>query len=204
LDWYHNPRDPDQSLLLSLANRRARLTYPQVEDVIRDFIPRSANRGHDRKAFLFELTRHTPRDFLQLLGKIQQFAHSGRPTHNQVLSGVREYSMKYFVPEIKDELVGYVPEDHVQPLFDLIGSLRRREFRFEDLVKEAAAVRSFQKIHLEGALRALFECSAIGNIHNRRSGTTHYTFKYRNPFSALSLSDRILLHKGMWKAMNLI
>jgi hypothetical protein len=82
--------------------------------------------------------------------------------------------------------------------------LRSRDFFYSDLEKKAAQSGSFRDLDLEGALRALFECSAIGNLQHRRSGTTHYTFKYRNPYSTLNLEDRILLHKGMWKAMNLI
>ena len=206
LDWYHNPREPGQSSLLGIANLRARRTYAHLDDVVEQFFPATLGyfQGQDPKVFLFELTRHTPRDFLQLLTKIQENAGPGRIREQQVMAGVRDYSMKYFLPEIKDELVGYVPEGDVQPFFDLIGSLRSRDFDVEDLRRTASDVKLFSTIDLDGALRALFECSAIGNVHNRRSGTSYYTFKYRNPYSALSLGDRLLMHKGMWKAMNLI
>ena len=64
LDWYHNPRDPQQSLLTTLANLRARLTDDTVTDVIDQYIPKSVSDRQQPKSFIFDHTRHTPRDFL--------------------------------------------------------------------------------------------------------------------------------------------
>jgi hypothetical protein len=89
-------------------------------------------------------------------------------------------------------------------MFDLIGSLRKREFAFGELERKASTQSRFSGLDLPGLMGALFDCSAIGNIESRRKGTTYYTFKYRNRNSTLNLEDRILLHRGLWKAMNLI
>ena len=76
-----------------------------------------------------------------------------------------------------------------------------------ELTKKAARQKRFASVDLSSMIAALFECSAIGNIHSRRGkkgDTTYYTFKYRNRNSTLNLEDRLTLHRGMWKALNLI
>lgn len=203
LDWYHDPRRPEDSLLVGLANLRARLAIPTSHDIFREYFP-STNDDQDIRAFLLDLTRHTPRDFLQLLTRIQQFASHGRISREQLLSGVRAYSIEYFLPEIRDELHGYVELTSVDRTVELIGSLRRRDFYYNELLEKAKCFASSESFDLAPIISALFECSAIGNVHNRPGGTTYYTFKFRNRNSTLNLDDRLILHRGMWKALNLI
>ena len=203
LDWYHDPRQPSSSMLLELANLRARLMYPGIVDVFLQFFPREVDY-QDTRAFLLDLTRHTPRDFLQLLSQVQKFSDGRALTREQVLSGVRQYSIDYFLPEIRDELHGYVEPVDIDLAFDLIGSLRKRDFEYRELVDKTGSTSRFNNLSLDRVIRALFECSAVGNVHNRSSGTTYYTFRYRNRNSTLNLDDRLILHRGMWKAMNLI
>ena len=125
-------------------------------------------------------------------------------TRDEILSGIRSYSIEYFFPEIKDELVGYVPTEHIERAFEVIGSLRQRDFTFDDLKNRAALNSRATGIDFETLVAALFECSAIGNVQNRPGGTTYYTFRHRNRHATLSLSDRLLLHRGLWKSLNLV
>jgi len=203
LDWYHDPRQPSSSMLLTLANLRARLVFPEVFDIFLHFFPHQVDR-QDTRAFLLDLTRHTPRDFLQLLSHVQKSSTDFTLSRDNVLSGVRRYSIDYFLPEIRDELHGYVAPVHIDLAFDLIGSLRKRDFEYHELAEKASEANQFKDLPLESIIRALFECSAIGNVHNRPGGTTYYTFRFRNRNSTLNLHDRLILHRGMWKAMNLI
>ncbi len=203
LDWYHNTREPMDSNLIKLVNLRARLQDPKTTDVFTQFFPSECD-GRPIREFLLELTRHTPRDFIQLLKHIQQFSNSNRLTRDEILSGVRSYSLDYFLPEIKDELVGYVPLEHVDRGFEVIGSLRQREFSFTDLARQAEANPRAAGVDFNALVAALFECSALGNVQNRPGGTTYFTFKHRNRNATLSFSDRLLLHRGLWKSLNLV
>jgi len=202
LDWYHDPRQPQDSFLVKLANLRASLSGPRNRDIFDEYFPNEVE--HQRAiGFLLDLTRHTPRDFVQILTHVQQFSRSGALTRDQILSGIRSYSLNYFVPEIKDELVGYVAPEDMEATLSVIGALRKRDFNYSEL-EEKARSHTKHKLDLPSILAVLFECSAVGNVQNRPGGTTYYTFKYRNRNSTLNLSDRLILHKGMWKAMNLI
>jgi hypothetical protein len=203
LDWYHDTRNPDSSMLLKLANLRARISNPSVSDVINDFLP-ATMQDHPTKSYLLDLTRHTPRDFLQLLTHIQKVSRSREITRTEILSGIRNYSCNYFIPEIKDELVAYLDPEEIDCILAHIASLRKREFSFNELCEAAESGVGLKQLDLPRAVAILFECSAIGTVHNRPTGSAYFTFKYRNRQSLLNLSERLLLHRGMWKAMNLI
>ena len=203
IDWYHDPRNPRESNLIRLANLRANFTDRSISDVFKLFFPTEVE-NRNTLTYLLDLTRHTPRDFLQLLKKIQQFSGRTRLQRGQILSGVRSYSIEYFVPEIKDELVGYVAKDDIDLIMELFGSLRKRDFLFTELEQKAKEQSRFSNLVLSPIISALFECSAIGNVFNRPGGSTYYTFKFRNRHSSLNLDERLILHRGMWKALNLI
>jgi hypothetical protein len=224
LDWYHDPREPGDSKLVRLVNLKARVTDRALADVFAAYFPPQVMlRGGRREKLsrlrqpmvlhLLESTRHTPRDFIQVLTHIQRFASTSeqystlirrRLTQDQILSGLRSYSIDYFLPEIKDELVGYFPASVVEAAFSLIGSLRTREFSFKDLCAKAADQPRFGELDIAGIVTALFECSAIGNVNRARGSRAamYYTWKYRNRNSTLNLDERLLLHKGMWRALN--
>jgi hypothetical protein len=112
--------------------------------------------------------------------------------------------MDYFRPEIRDELHGYIDLMSLDRTLDLIGSLRKRDFYYKELFEKAKSSNDSGVPDFAPVISALFECSAIGNVHNRPGGTTYYTFKFRNRNSTLNLDDRLILHRGMWKAMNLV
>jgi hypothetical protein len=217
LDWYRDPRQPGGSNLIQLVNLKARVTDPSVTDIFKSYFPdevrlHKVRRGRTEPVMqlLLDFTRHTPRDFLQALKHIQQFAvETPHPlirrklTSDQVMSGLRSYSINYFLPEIKDELVGYFSASTVEAAFSLIGSLRKREFVYEELKQKASQQSRFAELDLPGIVTALFECSAIGNIHHERRNQHMYYFKYRNRNSTLNLDDTLILHKGLWRALNL-
>jgi hypothetical protein len=43
----------------------------------------------------------------------------------------------------------------------------------------------------------MFECSGVGNVEDG-----HFWFKYRNRNSTINFGERIVLHPGLWKALN--
>ena len=51
--------------------------------------------------------------------------------------GLKEYSMEYFIQEIRDEMTGYIPSEDSELILSCISSLHNREFRFEEIEKTA-------------------------------------------------------------------
>jgi len=204
LDWYHDPREPMASLLVKIAQlRTSRSLGPEI-DLFRDLLPLKIDETETAR-YLLDSTRHTPRDFLRLLSHIQEFASHRRATINQVKSGLREYSIKYFLPEIQDELSGYATPEEITSIINALSKLRKRDFSLSQLIDSASSL-----IEPIGAKRiyeiceVLFNCSALGNIQHRPGGNTYYTFKFRNRHSSFNENENIMLHKGLWKALNLI
>ena len=205
INWYHDTRQPENSMLLAIANLRAQISLRQEVNIFQKFIVNNIDGGDPRK-YLLEMTRHTPRDFLQLLKCIQEFSKgAGEVTLDQMKSGVRKYSIDYFLPEIRDELSGYASSEEADSIFDIISFIKKRDFRYDDLLSAAKGVSSNMDENRIGYIfKAMFECGAIGNIQHRPTGTTYYTFKYRNRQSVFKKNEGVMLHRGLWKALNLV
>jgi len=202
-DWYHDPRQPSQSALVRLANLRADLLYPNV-DIFEQFFPVHIDNTTIHE-FLLNHTRHTPRDYLQLLKHIQKYDSVGRLTREQILSGARDYSINYFMPEIRDELGGYLSSDVIESLVRLFSGLRRRDFYLSEIESLAKAKKLVDSaVNFIEVFDLLYDCSAVGQISVRPSGQNYYYFKYRTRHSSFNPAEKIIFHRGLWKALNLI
>jgi len=193
---------------MRLANLKVGARHREVGDLFTRFFPDRLRVGQQQfhtLNYLIEHTRHTPRDFVQLLKALQKFAPPGGPlTSDGVLSGIRRYCVDYFVPEIKDELTGPLTPGDVDLLFGLLGSLRRRKFDMDTIEAVADGDGRYRGLDTARALGLLFEASAIGNQQTRYAGAPYYTFKYRNRHSQLDLTRRMIMHRALGKAMNLL
>jgi hypothetical protein len=191
--------------LVALINHRASLAYGKPIDVFDAFLPATlaTYRYEDIRAQLLDHTRHIPRDMIMLFKKLQEFSGDGPMTVNQVISGLAAYSRDHFLPEVIDELDGYIDAEDIQRGIDLLGSVRRQAPTTYDLKQQADVLAYPPSFNLEKILRALFECSAIGNIAPTADGRSYVTFKYRNRHATFNATQRILVHRGLWKALNL-
>lgn len=205
LDWYRNPRDISESMLLKVVALRAKLSFGREVDIFQEFFPKVLE-GSDARTWLLELTRHTPRDFLQLLSCIQAHWRGTRLSRDEVLVGARDYSYQYFLPEIRDHLHGFVTNEAEREMMDLLGSLRRRSFTKEEFMRHAGK----QGAVVSGPVviaffRALFEAGGIGNIRHVGEGqNAYFTWSFRNRHSTLDMASELILHRGAWKALGLI
>lgn len=201
LDWYHHTREPAASNLVKLANLKARVLHPSAPDVFETYFP-SRVSGRPIHKYLLDYTRHTPRDFLQLLRRMQEFSDGPRKlTVAQIKSGVRWYSNDYFLPEIKDELVGFMDAEDVDLALRLLTTMKFKHFHLEDAIAEAA--RSSVDLDVRKTFRVLFDCSAIGTVERSESSTAYFTFRYRNRHSHFVEDETIRVHKGLWIALQL-
>ena len=203
MDWYSNPSAPGESRLVSIANLRAKVALGRNVNVLGEFFPPKLF-GQKTSMLLLENTRHTPRDFLQLLRMIQSACTDGGLSPENIRNGIRRYSIEYFLPEIIDELQGYVTSNEIKEFFRLTGAMRQRDFSQKELHALAVTEKSLLPAEkIDTVLRALFECSALGNIQTLERGQVHFTFRYRNRHTPFNIRQRMLLHRGMWRALNL-
>ena len=201
--WYREGIDSNkESDLVYLVNKRARLTYPEIKDVFSTFFP-SRFDNTDIYSALLNYTRHIPRDFIQLMNYIKKHCDSEKVTHSTIIKGIKDYSTEYFITEISNELSGYLPSSAIQPVFNVISSLRLQSFTFEQFQRKAQEYPSLRDLNSVDVLKVLYDCSAIGHIHYyNENNKTMVLYKYRNRATSFEKTDKILLHRGLWKSMN--
>ena len=203
--WYREGiNKPDDSDLINLINVRARLVYPEIKDVFKTFFPRTYN---DKPTYgvLLDFTRHTPRDFIQLINHIQAQCPTNTSMVPQLAieNGIKDYSTEYFKQEIADEMSGYFNGPMIEGVFNALSSIRSREFWFREFQEKCRYTSSLKDVDPNEIMKVLYECSAVGQKYSYDGGISdRFTFKYRNRSSSFNPDNRIILHKGLWKALN--
>ena len=166
--WYREGIDSNKhSDLVNLINKRAKLTYPVINDVFKEFFPQKYNNINIYSALL-DYTRHTPRDFIQLINYIQQNCDSENVTKTAITKGIKNYSTDYFLPEISNELSGYLPSVAIQPVFNVISSIRSQSFTYEQFIKiynDVYALKDIDPLYVLNILYdwILFQIVCLGN-----------------------------------------
>lgn len=201
--WYREGIDSNkESDLIYLINKRAKLTYPEIHDVFESFFPASYD-DTDIYSALLNYTRHIPRDFVQLMNYIQKNCNSANVTNEAISKGIKNYSTEYFLPEISNELSGYLPSNAIQPIFNVISAIRSQSFTCDQFLRKHVETHTLNGVNPVETLKVLYDCSAIGHTHfYKEYNGTRVLFKYRNRSTSFEQSDKILLHKGLWKALN--
>jgi len=88
-----------------------------------------------------EFARHTRRDFITLLNCVQKEDAKERQSSSSALEqAVTNYSMSYFMPEIRDELRGYFKPDEITQIISLLGGIGECEFAYNQVVRASEHV----------------------------------------------------------------
>jgi hypothetical protein len=204
LSWDVDLAQPERSALVTLVNQRASLDRKTPIDVFEQYLPKSIDvyKNVPIQLELLEYTRYLPRDMINLLIKLQEFSGDGPMTRGQVINALDRYSRDYLVPEIIDEMDGYIPGEDIEFTQRLLGSIRKTDMSLFELKQQAAQLGK-PSFDLKAVLEVLFNCSALGNLSPAPSGT-RLVFKHQNRYASFNPSHRIFIHKGLWKGLNLI
>jgi hypothetical protein len=201
LNWYDAPGDPDRTRLIRLVNLRAERSLGRRVNVFEELLPPRIGERETRTVIL-DHTRHTPRDLVQVLRKIQQ-ASAGEPvpTPRHVKSGLRAYSTEYFVPELRNELAGHLDADDVDKALLLLTSMDHPRVTYAELDRAADELQL--RIDLRGLVRTLFDASCIGTVSVAHGRRPLHTFKYRNPNATVRPDETLRIHPGALKGLNI-
>ncbi|MFH6973622.1 P-loop ATPase, Sll1717 family [Neisseria sp. 23W00296] len=201
LNWYQDTDYAEGSNLVKLVNLRAKLSFNKEIDIFKNFFPDTI-KGKPSLQYLLEMTRHTPRDFISMMNCLKEIETNGKFTENLIMQGLKRYSIDYFEPEIRDEIVGYIDIHDYERFYEIISKIKQREFPYSKL-KEISEVSKLTEDNLKKLMNVLYDCGAIGNKWS--NGTSNrYEFKFRNKNSHFNSTYTVVLHKGLWKALNLI
>jgi hypothetical protein len=171
---------------------------------IADYFPREIE-NRPSLDWIVSLTRRTPRDLVMLLRGIQTHAAReqtalDRPT---IMAGAKTYSEDYLLPEVLDQVQGFITRDQGQRYINLLTTMRRPRFWAKDLA-EHAKYQGQTVDDAEACLRALFSAGAIGNAAVRAAGGgDHQTWRFRNRRAQFNVQEEVLVHPGLTKALNM-
>jgi hypothetical protein len=162
---------------------------------------RARSRRHIFK-YLLNSTLMRPRDVISYLRECSKIAiERGSTTISieDVRDADEEYSMT-FRQEFVDEMQSVLP--HVDEIFDVLSRLRKSLFHMGDL---GGHYGGFRKTHPEAvdfdiACKMLFHFSVIGN---QPSQSNTRIFKYQHPRAQLNIRERILIHRGLLKSLQI-
>lgn len=200
LNWYQNC-DPSSSNLAKLINLRAKVSFGREVNVFKEFFPPSVSqRGRETIRTLFDMTRHTPRDVIQLMCFIQKNTTGASPSVDEIWEGIKEYSKSYFLSEIIDELKLYLSMNEITLTKKLLGEIGKPEFTYDEFKSLVYSSKKYSFLDHEKILDCLFSCSAIGNFDPI---TRNHTFKFRNVDSDFKTNQDIIIQKGMWTALSM-
>jgi len=205
-DWFHNPMDPSSSELVTLANLRARLSLGHPIDIFQEYFPDTI-QGKNIYSYLLGFTRQTPRDFIQLLVYMQKQFKISKLTEQQVSYGIKDYSKKYFLPEIRDELSGYLDRDIIELVWRMFASFGRKEFYIDSLYDFASKrILGADKANFNEIFHTLYECSAIRNIIEKKGSEgiqRSFCFKNRYLHTSIDFNKQIVIHRAIAEALDI-
>ncbi|MEI2769275.1 MAG: cold shock domain-containing protein [Candidatus Competibacter sp.] len=143
-----------------------------------------------------------PRDFVSYLQNCAQEAtNEGINISPEVVKRVDKAFSNYLKNEFIDELFVILPD--ISNIFSTISQLRKWNFSIEELMNAYSeqVSQGFIKEHnVKYVIQTLFLFSVIGN--SPRNG--RYVFRYLSPEARLNFNERIVIHRGLFKALQIL
>lgn len=212
MDWRNLSGNAASSPLFDLIDCKAVSTSPQTDrfDVVKRYFPETIRLGQssserDPYAYLLSLTRHTPRDLLQLLEHIRRvesdITPGARPVKLQqgtIREGVLQYSTKYFVDAIRNELVGRGGSgEEARSAVDALRNLGKRQFEKSEYRASLSEIATDSSPAVtDQTLRWLFFAGAIGNRIPGQSGS-YLQFFHRRDDNDIFLGGELVIHNAL-------
>jgi hypothetical protein len=204
LRWYDNTRDALRTPLLRIIEKRAHLVKIEgtIEKLWLDWFPAFVDTK-ESVSFILDNTRFLPRDLISFFRELQNIHKEPPFNRAQVLAALSNYS-EWFLQELSDSIVGFVPEELRKELPSLLSELGRR-FKFSDfqskLIEHGFSV---DKYSAEDVAKDLFNTSWFGNVWKTNENTDRFSFRHRKRNAAFNKNHEIIIHNGLWKALNLV
>ena len=168
----------------------------------------SIGTGQQRQMPIFSyITRSSqirPRDYIRY---IKICAEDTASEGNQKISPTTVKKMdkafsNYLKSELEDEIRGFLPE--IKDIIDVLSQVRKQTFSiksFTDVYKRELQRGTVKETNIDLVLKVLFYFSIIGNQPTQRNTQV---FRYLNKEARLNLNEHICIHRGLFKALQII
>ena len=142
-----------------------------------------------------------PRDFVSYLKSCAEeaLAQGGRLTPPIVRKVDRAFS-RYLRDEFIDELFTVLPD--ISKIFDVFSQIHKLNFtekEFEDAYMLQVQNGDIKETNITFVMRVLYHFSVLGN----NPEPERFVFRYQNRESQLSLRERLVVHRGLFKSLQI-
>lgn len=154
--------------------------------------------------YITRSTQNRPRDYIRYIQvcaekSLERDDNFIRP--NTVKAQDKAFS-NYLRSELEDEIHGVIPE--IRDILGLFSTLRKQSMSIEQFTQEYknfTGSGTLPKRDVNFVLEVLFMFSIIGNIPKQ---SNHPVFKYKNPDARLNFNEKICIHRGLFKALQIL
>lgn len=205
INWYHDVQNPINSDLMGLVSLRFMTSGISEEEAKKHWYKLFPKKIKDKDSWQYVLshTLNRPRDILQFLIECQGlYPENESLTYSEVNSAIASYSENYFLEELKNELTGFFNDQVINALPVLLSRIGSREFSFARWRVEFMKESDLKNEDPKRIIDTLFENSYVGQIR-KRDDRSFVIFKHRDKHEIVNYSDFFIIHRGLWKALNL-
>ena len=214
LDWYTNSNSGTDNLLM-LLNKRILFKEQEYDNsnplkIWNTLFPNVLKNQSSWNYFL-EYTMYRPRDIIQFLNQfIENYPNHNNITREVFNDELRKFSQDYFYEEMRNELLGFLNDDTIDALFDVLqklGTSRRDNFDFQDILDVYSEnYPNYDIKEVKHILTTLFNTGYVGMLRKIEQGNhvkTYVNFKHKDPRLAVDFSSKFIIHKGLFSALNI-
>lgn len=204
IEWVQNTNDEmNASSLMEIVKLRFDNSSVDGKSIAwTDVFMNKATKRKTSWKYLLENTLQRPRDIIQFLVECQKlYPELEKLDSEEFLFAMGKYSENYFYEELKNELSGFVPDEHTEKLSMIFSALGKTAFTYNEWLG-MVEVTLLNEEQLKHMLYVLFERGYVGQLRLRH-GEVFPVFKYREPFEHMILGDKFILHNGLRRVFNL-
>jgi hypothetical protein len=153
--------------------------------------------------FITHSTLFRPRDYIKYIQACAE-AHDEKPgkISPSVVKSVGKQFSNYLKREMEDEIHGAIP--NISQILDIISQIRKQTFsikEFKEKYDEKFTPTDPKRLDPDIILKVLFLFSVIGNQPKQRN---HVFFRYLNKEAELNFSENLVVHRGLFKALQIL
>lgn len=149
-------------------------------------------------------THLRPRDYVKYINvcSAQALSENKSKIHPKLVKKVDKGFSNYMKEEIVDEIHSLLPE--IDKIFSIISQIRKWNFtikEFKDTYNTYVKKGTIEQQNVDFVLQTLFNFSVIGNRPKNRDISF---FKYENKEARFNFNENIVVHRGLFKALQIL
>ena len=154
--------------------------------------------------FISRSTHLRPRDFIQYIQKCAEETDSNgyKFIKEKNIKFVDRAFSNYLKDEIVDEVFPVLPE--IEQYFQIFANIRKWNFTLQEFTREYnkyLKAGTIEEKNIDYVLDTLYNFSVIGNQHKHRKDKLF--FKYLHSNMTFNRTENIVIHRGLFKALQL-